>query len=75
MKKFLELTNACKFSNLFMELACLGSDVNGHEDIIRASFRLGSACIYQLLKLLKSAKKLGHALKNNSFSAKISVAI
>lgn len=40
-----KLTKACKFSNFFIELAWLGSDVCGQGDTIRASFLWGSACL------------------------------
>lgn len=36
-------TNAWKFSNLLMELVCLGSEVSGQFETIRASVRLGRA--------------------------------
>ena len=39
------LTKACKFSNFFIELISLGSEVCGQGDTIRASCLLGSACI------------------------------
>lgn len=51
------LTKACKFSNFFIELACLGSDVCGQGDTIIASFRWGSAC-YESKKIRNPSRKL-----------------
>lgn len=51
------LTKACKFSNFFIELACLGSDVCGQGDTIIASFLWGSAC-YESKKIKKPSRKL-----------------
>lgn len=40
----LELTKACKFSNFFTVSVCLGSEVNGQVDTIRASSLFGNDC-------------------------------
>ena len=39
-----KLTRACKFSNCLIDSTCLGSEVNGQADAMRASSREGSAC-------------------------------
>lgn len=58
-----ELTKACKFSNFFTDSACLGREVNGQADTIRASFLLGNDCMDN------TNVKRGHYIKQQSYNS------